>query len=163
MRRLVTTLAICGLAAALLAPGIVAKTSGPGTSTGTGTVYFPNPAASLGIQTLTDQKDADYAALHDAQVAGFGVGSEAGAIGEGFGDYLAVTVSNVIDTNADTPCVADWDAVSYTRNAPHCLRRVDVNLRYPVDLTGEVHADGRSGREPYGISAARWATSRPTP
>src|SRR5215213_7631585 len=65
-------------------------------------------------------------AIHDSQVAGFGVGPEAGGIGEGFGDYWAVTVSNVIAPTADTPCVADWDAVSYTSTVPHCLRRVDT-------------------------------------
>ena len=32
-------------------------------------------------------------AVHDAQVAGFGIEREAGAIGEAFGDYLAVTVT----------------------------------------------------------------------
>src|SRR3954470_14239407 len=39
---------------------------GPGTSTGTGRVFFPNPVASLQNQSLTDQKDADYAALQPA-------------------------------------------------------------------------------------------------
>jgi len=32
--------------------------------------------------------------------------------------------------------------VSYTSSAPHCLRRVDTNLRYPADLNGGVHHDG---------------------
>jgi hypothetical protein len=31
-----------------------------------GRVFFPNPVAELGIETLTDQKDADYAALQPA-------------------------------------------------------------------------------------------------
>ena len=66
MRRLVTTLAICGLAATVMAPSIVAKQTGPGTSRGHGTVFLPNPVADLGIQSLTDQKDADYAALQPA-------------------------------------------------------------------------------------------------
>ena len=39
---------------------------GPGTSTGSGRVFFPNPVAQLQDQTLTDQKDADYAALQPA-------------------------------------------------------------------------------------------------
>jgi Zn-dependent metalloprotease len=41
------------------------------------------------------------------------------------------------------PCVADWDATSYTSTVPHCLRRVDLDLRYPTDLNGEVHHDGQ--------------------
>lgn len=81
-------------------------------------------------------------AIHDSQVPGFGSSPDAGAIGEGFGDYWAVTVSNVIAPTPDAPCVADWDSVSYTSRIPHCLRRVDGNEIYPRDLVGEVHADG---------------------
>ena len=73
----------------------------------------------------------------------FGQSLEAGAIHEGFGDYWAVTVSAVIAPTVDLPCVADWDAVSYTSNIPHCLRRVDTNLHYPEDLNGRVHHDGQ--------------------
>jgi len=246
---------------------------GPGTSTGTGRVFFPNPVASLQNQSLTDQNDADYAALQpayrnvpltnldgsgylngdwanirsetgdpayspnntflygrsddrfeqvmayywvteaqkyiqslgfgvrrrainkesqdirinqwgqdnsyswdkhdvlrfgkggvddaeDAEVilheyghaiqdsqmtpfGGFGASEEAGSIGEAFGDYWAVTVSNVIAPTPDAPCVADWDSVSYTSRVPHCLRRVDLDLHYPIDLNGEVHHDGQ--------------------
>jgi len=82
-------------------------------------------------------------AIHDSQVSGFGVGSEAGAIGEGFGDYWAVTVSAVVAPTPDLPCVADWDAVSYTSTVPHCLRRVDRDLHYPDDKDGRVHHDGQ--------------------
>ena len=81
-------------------------------------------------------------AIQDSEVAGFGVGPEAGGIGEGFGDYWAVTVSNVIAPTPDAPCVADWDSVSYTSTTPHCLRRVDTNAHYPEDLGDEVHANG---------------------
>ena len=35
---------------------------------GVGRIFFPNPVASLGDQTLTDQDDADYPALQDAYV-----------------------------------------------------------------------------------------------
>ena len=74
---------------------------------------------------------------------GFGTSVEAGSIGEGFGDYWAVTVTNVIAPTADPACVADWDSVSYTSGTPHCLRCVDLNLHYPADLSGEVHHDGQ--------------------
>ncbi len=74
---------------------------------------------------------------------GFGTSAEAGAIGEGFGDYWAVTVSSVIAPTADPACVADWDSVSYTSKVPHCLRRVDTDLYYPQDLNGRVHHDGQ--------------------
>jgi hypothetical protein len=249
-----------------------AANTGPGTSTGTGRVFFPNPVASLQDQTLTDQKDADYPALQPAYVTvtltnldgsgylhgdwvnihnqtgpdtfsadntfvfgrhdesfeqvmayywvteaqkyiqslgfgvtrrpinmesqdvrinqlgidnsyswdkhdvlrfgkggvddaedaevilheyghamqdsqmtpfGFGTSVEAGSIGEGFADYWAVTVADVIAPTPDPACVADWDSVSYRSTSPHCLRRVDDNLHYPGDLNGEVHHDGR--------------------
>jgi hypothetical protein len=83
-------------------------------------------------------------AIQDSQQTPFGFGAsiEAGSIGEGFGDYWAVTVSNVVTPTPDAPCVADWDSVSYTSTVPHCLRRVDTNLHYPQDLNGRVHHDG---------------------
>ena len=81
-------------------------------------------------------------AIHFSQ--GFVFGSaEAGAISEGFGDYWAVTVSNVVAPTPDPACVADWDSISYTSSVPHCLRRVDRDLHYPEDLNGEVHHDGQ--------------------
>lgn len=85
-------------------------------------------------------------AMMDSQMVpfgGFGTTAESGAIGEGFGDYWAVTVSNVIAPTPDPACVADWDSVSYTTSVPHCLRRVDGNLHYPTDLNGRVHHDGQ--------------------
>lgn len=255
---------------AVFASTALASKPGPGTSTGTGQVFLPNPVAALQDQTLTDQKDADYAALqpayhivtltnldgsgylrgdwanvrsetgapayspdnvfiynrhddqfeqvmayywvteaqlyiqslgfgttypginmesqdvrinqwgvdnsyswdkhdvlrfgkggvddaedaevilheyghamHDSQVPGFGASLEAGAIGEGFGDYFAATVSNVVAPTPDPACIADWDSTSYTISVPHCLRRIDRNLHYPEDLRGQVHYDGQ--------------------
>ena len=269
-----TRLAVCLLIGALiLTPTALATKPAPGTSTGTGRVFFPNPVASLQDQTLTDQKDADYAALQpayrtvtltnldgsgylrgdwatitsetgnpayspdntfiydrhddrfeqvmayywvteaqkyiqslgfgttrrpinmesqnirinqwgldnsfswdkkdvlrfgkggvddaeDAEVilheyghamldsqstpfGAFGASLEAGAIHEGFGDYWAATVTAVIAPTPDPACIADWDSVSYTASAPHCLRRLDMNLHYPEDLNGRVHHDGQ--------------------
>jgi hypothetical protein len=69
--------------------------------------------------------------------------TEARSIGEGFADYWAVTVSDVVSPTPDEACVADWDSVSYTSTTPHCLRRVDRDLHYPADLNGAVHHDGQ--------------------
>ncbi len=261
----------CIILAALVSTALADK-PGPGTSTGTGRVFLPNPVAALQDQTLTDQKDADYPALQpayrivtltnldgsgylrgdwanirsetgapayspdntffynrhddqfeqvmayywateaqkyiqslgfgstlrpinmesqdirinqigidnsyswdkhdvlrfgkggvddaeDAEVIlheyghammdsqmtpfGFGTSVEAGSIGEGFGDYWAVTVSDAVAPTLDPACVADWDSVSYTSSTPHCLRRVDRDLHYPQDLNGLVHHDGQ--------------------
>jgi hypothetical protein len=84
-------------------------------------------------------------AIQDSQQTphGFGFTTESGSIGEGFADYWAVTVSDVVSPTPDEPCVADWDSVSYTSTEPHCLRRVDTDLRYPEDLNGKVHHDGQ--------------------
>jgi Zn-dependent metalloprotease len=92
--------------------------------------------------------------VQDNQVPGFGSTPEAGAIGEAFGDYLAVTVSEHFAPTPDEPCVADWDSTSYTSTTPHCLRRVDGNKHYPESLVGEVHADGEIW------SRARWDIHR---
>src|SRR5262245_8875623 len=86
-------------------------------------------------------------AIHFSQNFSF-ASEEAGAISEGFGDYWAVTVSDVVDSSLGIPqleplgCVADWDSTSYTSSVPHCLRRVDTNAHYPESLNGEVHHDG---------------------
>jgi hypothetical protein len=87
-------------------------------------------------------------AIHFAQDFSF-ASEEAGAISEGFGDYWAVTVSDVVARQLGVPereplpCVADWDSTSYTSTVPHCLRRLDTTLHYPEDLNGEVHHDGQ--------------------
>ena len=271
-RNLTRITVVTFIAIALLATPVLAAKPGPGTSTGSAQVFFPNPVASLQDQSLTDQKDADYSALQpayhidtltnldgsgflvgdwanirsstgelaysptntfiftrdddrfeqvmayywvteaqkyiqslgfgsiyrpinmesqdvrinqygidnsyswdkhdvlrfgkggvddaedaevilheyghammDSQMTPFGYGGsvEAGSIGEGFGDYWAVTVSDVIASTPDPACVADWDSISYTSTTPHCLRRIDRDLHYPQDLNGRVHHDGQ--------------------
>ena len=271
MKRSIALAGVLACAVAVLAGAATAGKGPSGSSTGTATVFWPNPVASLQDQTLTDQKDADYAALQPAyrnvtvtnlngsgflvgdwarvvsetgdpaysptntftyhrnddrfeqvmayywvteaqkyiQSLGFGTGTypavnmqpqrvrinqlgadnsfetdhpvlelrfgkggvddaedaevilheyghathssqgysfaseEAGAMSEGFGDYWAADVTNVLAPTPDAACVADWDSVSYTSRVPHCLRRVDLNLHYPGDLNGEVHHDGQ--------------------
>ena len=100
-------------------------------------------------------------AIQDSQMTPFGFGGsvEAGSIGEGFGDYFAVTVSNVIAPTADPACVADWDSVSYTSTTPHCLRRVDTKpaLSRGLERTKFIMT-GRSGHALYGTFAMPSAT-----
>ncbi|MGW0608372.1 M4 family metallopeptidase [Streptomyces sp. NPDC002644] len=107
----------------------------------------------LGKGGVDDAEDAEVIvheyghAVHHAQVPGYGTSVEAGAIGEAFGDYLAVTVGEHAaarygwERNADLACVADWDAVPYS-GTPHCLRRIDGTKTY-ADRVGQVHADGQ--------------------
>jgi hypothetical protein len=114
----------------------------------------PKNELRFGKGGVDDAEDAEVIlheyghAIHFSQDFSF-ASEEAGAISEGFADYWAVTVSDVVDTSLGIPqleplaCVADWDSVSYTSTVPHCLRRVDGNLHYPGDLNGEVHHDGQ--------------------
>src|SRR5690242_1080261 len=84
-------------------------------------------------------------AIHSSQNFNFDP-EQNGAISEGFGDYWAVTVTDVVSgvpTQTPEACVADWDSTSYTSGPVHCLRRLDTNLHYPADLNGEVHHDGQ--------------------
>jgi hypothetical protein len=103
---------------------------------------------TLGKGGVDDAEDADVIvheyghSVQDDQVPNFGASPDAGAIGEAFGDYLAVTVTQPVTPQSLWPCVADWDSTSYTRTTPHCLRRTDGTKQYPADLVGEVHADG---------------------
>jgi hypothetical protein len=114
----------------------------------------PKNELRFGKGGVDDAEDAEVIlheyghAIHFAQ--GFSFASEqAGAISEGFGDYWAVTVSDVVSRRLGVPeteplaCVGDWDSTSYTVALPHCLRRVDRDLHYPADLNGEVHHDGQ--------------------
>ncbi|MFE5206963.1 M4 family metallopeptidase [Streptomyces sp. NPDC056600] len=117
--------------------------------------YFTDKKAEirLGKGGVDDAEDAEVIvheyghAVHHAQVPGYGTSVEAGAIGEAFGDYLAVTVGDHAvrrygwTRDADLACVADWDSVPYS-GTPHCLRRVDGSRTY-ADRVGEVHADGQ--------------------
>ena len=271
VRLVVRACTLAVIVVALFVPATNAGKPGPGNSEGTGRVFFPNPVATLQDQSLTDQKDRDYAALQPAyrlvtltnldgsgylrgdwanirsetgpaayspdntfiysrsddrfeQVMGyywateaqkyiqslgfgttrrpinqesqdirinqygidnsyswdkhdvlrfgkggvddaedaevilheyghammdsqatpfgnFGYSTEAGSIGEGFSDYWAATVSLVVAPTPDPACIADWDSVSYTMGAPHCLRRVDLDRHYPEDLNGGIYHD----------------------
>jgi cysteine-rich repeat protein len=80
--------------------------------------------------------------IHDNQVPGWGGGDE-GAMGEGFGDYLAASFSDTLTNQiSDVACVGDWDATSYDNRNPPCLRRVDEPKHFPEFFQGQVHADG---------------------
>ncbi len=69
-----------------------------------------------------------------------------GAMGEGFGDYLAASfyagAGDVTYQSSNAACVGEWDASSYSSTSPPCLRRVDGTKTHPADVVGAVHADG---------------------
>ncbi|GIF18217.1 Zn-dependent metalloprotease [Actinoplanes tereljensis] len=127
---------------------------------------------TFGTGGVDDAEDAEIIwheyghAIQDAQVPGFGSSSQSGAIGEGFGDYWAYTMSSAVSTNTTAVplvCIGDWDAVSYTSTTPHCLRRIDGTKVYPGDFENEVHADGEMwSRALYDISTALGRTNANT-
>ncbi len=113
-------------------------------STGDDAIHF-------GDGGVDDAEDADivaheygHAVQHDQNVL-WG-GGEMGAMGEGFGDYLAATfyadAGNGLFQASNAAAVGEWDATSYSSDNPPNLRRVDGNKMYPFDLVGGVHADG---------------------
>lgn len=117
--------------------------------------YSPaNKEIRYGTGGVDDAEDADILlheyghAIQDDQVPGWGNGDE-GSMGEGFGDYLAASFSEVLPAQASHPqplghfpCVGDWDATSYDNGTPRCLRRTDGDKHAPEDTDGEVHDDG---------------------
>jgi hypothetical protein len=102
-------------------------------------------ALHFGDGGIQDAEDADvivheYAhALHHDQLACWG-GGQMEAIGEGFGDYLAA--SRFAGIGEDPACIAEWDSQGYSSTPPFCLRRVDRDRQYPMDVEGDAHADG---------------------
>lgn len=116
--------------------------------------YAPsNGRLHFGRGGVDDAEDADIVvheyghSIQDNQVPGFGGGDE-GAMGEGFGDYLAAGFALSLTADAgraqpgDPACVGDWDGTSYATGTPKCLRRVDGAKHYPEAATDEVHDDG---------------------
>ncbi|MEH7612832.1 M36 family metallopeptidase [Gottfriedia acidiceleris] len=104
---------------------------------------------TFGSGGVDDAEDAGIVAheyghsIQDNQVPGFGNSAEAGAMGEGFGDFLGATYEDSLSTNGyGKGCIGEWDATSYSSSNPPCLRRLDNNKVYPRDWAGEVHADG---------------------
>lgn len=120
-----------------------------------------NLRVNFGLGGVDDAEDGDIVlheyghSIQDNQVPNFG-GTDEGAMGEGFGDYLAAAFSLSLALDAGHPqlsdpaCVGDWDGTFYSTDTPKCLRRVDVRKHYPESEAGEVHDDGEMW------SAALW-------
>ncbi len=111
--------------------------------------YSPTTKSlTFGTGGVDDAEDAEIIlheyghAVQDDQVSGWGETAEGGAMGEGFGDYLAGSFFSDLKPVKLKPTVGSWDAVAYSGDDPPCLRRLDSNKKYPKDKTGEVHADG---------------------
>jgi Zn-dependent metalloprotease len=103
---------------------------------------------TYGTGGVDDAEDAEVIiheyghSVQDNQVPGFGSSNEAGAQGEGFGDYLGATIGAQTSNGFQDTCIMEWDATSYSSTNPPCLRRLDTAKHYPQSVVGEVHADG---------------------
>ncbi len=113
-------------------------------STGDNAVHFGDGGVDDGEDADIVAHEYGHAVQHD-QNSCWG-GGEMGAMGEGFGDYLAASFynddGNAAYQSANAACVGEWDSTSYSSTSPPCLRRVDKTKTHPADLTGAVHADG---------------------
>ncbi len=98
---------------------------------------------AFGEGGVDDAEDADVIvheyghAIQDDIVPGWGAGGDAGAMGEGFGDYIATTWSMSVDTFRWHD-VFTWDG----HNEFWPGRRCNTGKIYPDSLVGQVHADG---------------------
>lgn len=113
--------------------------------TGTGVLEF-------GTGGVDDAEDAEivwheygHAMLHN-QRPGISQNINCEGLGEGFGDYLAVSLSRRLnDDPRYLPFVGEWDATSYSNDPVPYLRRVDEPQTYPN--TGgncQVHIAGQT-------------------
>jgi Zn-dependent metalloprotease len=115
---------------------------------GDNSFYNKKGDITYGLGGVDDAEDAEVIwheyghAIQDSQVPGFGSSPEAGAMGEGFGDYWAGSLGAQLSGGFQDACIADWDSTSYSTDNPPCLRRLDTSKHYPDSVVGEVHADG---------------------
>jgi M6 family metalloprotease-like protein len=113
---------------------------------GSGTGYI-----AYGRGGVDDDEDADIIAheyghsIQDNSNPGAFAGDAGRAMGEGFGDYLAVSMfsAETVANGHVLACVGEWDATFYATGVPHCLRRVDTGKTMD-DFTpgGDEHSNG---------------------
>jgi len=113
--------------------------------------YDPSPGKkdlTFGDGGVDDAEDGDIIlheyghAIQDAIIPGFGQTNEGGAMGEGFGDYVAGTFYDKFKKKPRKVRIGEWDAKGYPGGGAECLRRLDSQKHYPQDMVEEVHDDG---------------------
>lgn len=122
-------------------------------------------ALTFGSGGVDDAEDADVVlheyghSIQDNQVPGFGSGDEQGAMGEGFGDFLAgmfyVDQGDATYQATRRYCIAEWDATAYNPfgaagDGSGCLRWIDgtdesdgSDIGVYSNTPNQVHDDGR--------------------
>ena len=118
--------------------------------------YSPSTQSlNFGDGGVDDAEDADVIdheyghAIQDSQVPGFGASREAGALGEGFGDYWQAAMSaNQGVSDPFNVCFAEWDTSAVRADPIPCLRRLDLPWSVSqahVQCSGdEVHCVGQA-------------------
>lgn len=113
--------------------------------------YDPSPGKhdlTFGDGGVDDAEDAEVIlheyghAIQDDIVPGFGQSHEGGAMGEGFGDYLAASFFAAVKSARRQPRFAEWDVKAVKGSDEESMRRLDRRKHYPGDMVGEVHDDG---------------------
>jgi len=117
--------------------------------------YDPNATEMhFGTDTVDFAQDPDVIyheyghAVQDNMVRGWGQSLDTGSMGEGFGDYLAASITDDLAASAlGNACLSSWittaiDPYNGTLGSG-CLRRMDNGHRWPQDLIWEVHEDGK--------------------
>jgi hypothetical protein len=101
---------------------------------------------TYGSGGVDDAEDADVIvheyghAIQDDQVNGFGSSFQAGALGEGFGDYMAASqTQHNGGSNEATRCIFDWDGVGGWGDPPPvpCGRRADDERTFDDAIHGQ--------------------------
>jgi zinc metalloprotease ZmpB len=136
----------------------------------------------LGKGGVDDAEDAEVIvheyghAVHVDQIPGFGGSFDAGAIGESFGDYFAVSVGldaasdNGWPVRAPESCPMDWDATSYDPTPPHCIRNFHTGFtiqnrpeNWGIHSVGQIWSQAlweiRTGYVARGLTTEDWDTT----
>lgn len=100
-----TVLAVLVAALAVSVPVSVTAKQPTGCTSGEALVFYPNPVASSGNENLTDQDDADYAALNAERVSVPLIGLDGSGYLRG---TWAIVVSETGDPAYETDCTFDY-------------------------------------------------------
>jgi hypothetical protein len=123
---------------------------------------------TYGTGGVDDAEDADVIvheyghAIQDDQVDGFGSSFQAGALGEGFGDYMAAsqTQHNGGSTEA-VRCIFDWDGVGGWGDPPPvpCGRRADDDRTFDDAIQGQGVAPNYCDVKEIHCAGQAWASA----
>ncbi|HQR38064.1 MAG TPA: M36 family metallopeptidase [Blastocatellia bacterium] len=117
--------------------------------------YTPNSSGTGDLTTgsggVDDAEDGEVMlheyghSIQDNSRPGAWSGAQPGAMGEGWGDYWAASVTSQRHNQRGTAyetTIMEWDASSYSSAVPPTIRSITSTKHYPENVQNEVHADG---------------------